>query len=259
MGPMTQSPRRTPTNPVASQLLDAADRLSAALSELDFSSTTQWVYNPLDYASRSYREYVIRFARGGVRAVFLGMNPGPWGMTQTGVPFGEVNTVRDWLQIHEPIGRPAVEHPKRPVVGLACKRVEISGQRLWGLFRDRFGTPDVFFAHHYVTNYCPLVFMDDGGRNLTPDKLPREVRTRMQSLCDQHLAEVLTAMRPAYVVGIGAYAAAAARRAVEPLEWSPQPKIVQILHPSPASPAANANWSGLATEALVAAGVWEED
>ena len=33
------------------------------------------------------------------RVVFLGMNPGPFGMAQVGVPFGEVAAVRDWLRI----------------------------------------------------------------------------------------------------------------------------------------------------------------
>jgi single-strand selective monofunctional uracil DNA glycosylase len=34
-------------------------------------------------------------------------------------------------------------------------------------------------------------------------------------------------------------------------------EVVRILHPSPASPAANRGWSAAATEQLIAAGVWK--
>jgi len=99
------------------------------------------------------------------------MNPGPFGMAQIGVPFGEIASARDWLGLEGPVGQPRTVNPKRPVEGFACARSEVSGQRLWGLFRARFGAPEAFFAEHFVANYCPLVFFE-GGRNLTPDKLP---------------------------------------------------------------------------------------
>ena len=57
------------------------------------------------------------------------MNPGPWGMVQTGVPFGEVSLVREWLGIDATIRRPKVLHPDRPVEGFLCQRREVSGSR----------------------------------------------------------------------------------------------------------------------------------
>jgi len=42
------------------------------------------------------------------------MNPGPWGMAQTGVPFGEINAVKDWLGINAEVDKPQKQHPKRP-------------------------------------------------------------------------------------------------------------------------------------------------
>ena len=99
------------------------------------------------------------------------MNPGPFGMVQTGIPFGDVRTVTDWLGIADGVSPPPNQHPARPVLGFACTRIEVSGSRFWGLISDRFGTPDRFFAEHFVLNYCPLAFLGDTGRNIPPDKL----------------------------------------------------------------------------------------
>lgn len=169
----------------------AARRLRDAVATLRFADPVTHVYNPLEYAWAAHRAYLGRLNPAGVRVLLLGMNPGPWGMAQTGVPFGEVAVVRDWLGIEQRIKRPDDEHPKRPVQGFACERSEVSGRRLWGLFRERFGEPEAFFAEHFVANYCPLVFMEASGRNRTPDKLPAEERTPLDAACDEHLAKLL--------------------------------------------------------------------
>jgi len=183
--------------------------------------------------------------------VLLGMNPGPFGMAQTGVPFGDVGMVRDWLGIDAPVGRPAREHPKRPVQGFACPRGEVSGRRLWGWARARFGAPEGFFARFFVANYCPLVFMEESGRNLTPDKLPRAERERLFAACDRALRACVAELRPRYVVGIGGFAAgrAAAALAATGVGLGTAP------HPSPASPAANRGWEALMDRALAGLGI----
>ena len=63
------------------------------------------------------------------KVVFLGMNPGPFGMAQTGVPFGEIPAVRDWMGLRGKVGKPDLEHAKRPVEGLDCQKSEVSGRR----------------------------------------------------------------------------------------------------------------------------------
>jgi len=158
----------------------------------------------------------------------------------------------DWLRIDAPIGRPAREHPKRPIEGLACPRSEVSGRRLWGLFRERFERPEKFFARHLVLNYCPLVFMEASARNRTPDKLPATEREALRTICDRHLEEVLTAIRPRWLIGIGAFAEKCAIR-IAPTGI----EVGRILHPSPASPAANRGWAETATRQLVELGIWE--
>ncbi|HOO93245.1 MAG TPA: single-stranded DNA-binding protein, partial [Opitutales bacterium] len=157
------------------------------MSRLRFAEPVHTVYNPLDYARDAHEAYLRRYGMGTKRVVFLGMNPGPWGMAQVGVPFGEIPAVRDWLGIEVPVRRPDPEHPKRPIQSFACKRSEVSGRRLWGLFARRFGSADTFFQDHFVLNYCPLVFMLESGANHTPDKLPASERDALYRACDEHL------------------------------------------------------------------------
>ena len=152
---------------IADSLLVATDELVHELRVLDFGPPVTHVYNPLVYAARSHEQYVRQFGNSTKQVLFMGMNPGPWGMAQTGVPFGEIPAARDWMGIEEPVDKPAPEHPKRPVEGFACTRSEVSGRRLWGYFAEKFGTPQQFFSSHYVVNYCPLVWMEESGRNRT--------------------------------------------------------------------------------------------
>jgi single-strand selective monofunctional uracil DNA glycosylase len=190
--------------------------------------------------------------------VFLGMNPGPWGMAQTGVPFGEVRAVREWLGIEEDAGRPQREHPRRPVLGPACPRSEVSGQRIWGLMRERFGTAGSFFRAHFIANYCPLLFLDAEGRNLTPDRLRHADRDPLLAVCDRHLERVLEILRPHWAIGVGRFAEGCLRRVAGSL---PLPKrsgleVAGIPHPSPANPAANRDWASRTAQVLVGLGVW---
>ena len=235
-----------------SQTLSAGRKLARAVADLRFEAPVTHVYNPLQYAWPAYEQYVRHMNPTGCRVVFLGMNPGPWGMAQTGVPFGQVAAVRDWMAIDVSLKAPDKQHPKRPIEGLGCNRSEVSGQRLWGLFRDRFGSFNQFFEDHFVANYCPLVFMEESGRNRTPDKLPAGQRRQLNSICDAHLKSLLKATRPEWAVGIGVYAEQCLSRVADPSHV----KVTRILHPSPASPAANRGWAEAATAELQQAGIW---
>jgi single-strand selective monofunctional uracil DNA glycosylase len=243
---------RTNSCGISDQLVLAARRLGATAGRLKFSAPVAHVYNPLDYAWPAHEMYLRRYAARSKRVMFLGMNPGPFGMVQTGVPFGEVASVRGWLGIETAIGKPARVHPRRPVTGFACSRSEVSGRRLWGLFAQRFGSANAFFAEHLVVNYCPLAFVESTGRNLTPDKLPAAEKAALFAVCDAHLRSVAEALRPAWIIGIGDFAA---KRALEVCAGNSM-RIGRILHPSPASPAANRDWARLAAEQLGQLGVW---
>lgn len=227
------------------------EKLVRAVSTLRFAAPTAYVYNPLDYARVTHDAYLTRYAKPTCEVLLLGMNPGPWGMVQTGVPFGEVNAVREWLKIDGPIGRPKKEHPKRPVQGLACPRSEVSGERLWGWARATFGTPARFFKRFFVANYCPLAFLEDSGRNRTPDKLPAAEREPLFAACDDALRGLIDHLKPRRVIGVGAFAESRLRAALA----TDDPRIGRILHPSPASPAANRDWPATVTRQLAELGV----
>jgi single-strand selective monofunctional uracil DNA glycosylase len=234
-------------------LIEAARELGTEAARLTFSDPVVCVYNPLIYAWKPHEEYLRRFGTPPKRVVFLGMNPGPFGMAQTGIPFGEIGAVRDWMGITAPVEMPLMMHPKRPVLGFDCARSEISGQRLWKLFADRFGSPQRFFKNHLVVNYCPLAFVECTGRNRTPDKLPAAECEPLFRICDKHLLRVLGVVRPEWLIGIGGFAAERAHHAAQ----GATVRIGRILHPSPASPAANRHWALLATEQLRELGVWD--
>lgn len=235
---------------IAQDILTAEQHASALLNQLRFEAPVTHVYNPLDYAHRPHRLYVEKFAKKGVEALFLGMNPGPFGMAQTGVPFGEIEHVRDWMGVTGEVNQPDNAHPKRAIEGFACTRSEVSGQRVWSWAKERFGSAENFFARFYVHNYCPLVFMADTGRNITPDKLSKGEREAVYQLCDEMLAHIIATLTPQRIIGVGGFAEAAAKRVVG--ESLP---VHRILHPSPASPAANRDWRGTIEKELVAMGM----
>jgi single-strand selective monofunctional uracil DNA glycosylase len=234
-------------------LIMAAKRLRDTVAKLKFAAPVSHVYNPLIYAWRAHEMYLRRYGNGRKRVLFLGMNPGPFGMTQTGIPFGQIAAVRDWLGIQVRIDHAPDEHPKRPVLGFDCSRSEISGQRLWGLFAERFGAAERFFQEHMVMNYCPLAFCEESGRNRTPDKLPANERTPLFTACDEHLRKIVHILEPEWLIAIGDFAF---KRAGQILTGR-QIRLGQILHPSPASPAANCDWALLATSQLRQLGIWK--
>ncbi len=225
-------------------------RLSREVSKLSFGKPVTHVYNPLEYARATSEEYLKRFARPGCEALFLGMNPGPFGMAQTGVPFGEVSLVRDWMRIGGKVGRPEREHPKRPILGFECERSEVSGARVWGWAKERFGTPEVFFERFFVWNFCPLLFMEESGRNRTPDKLPADERDPLFAVCDDSLRRIVRLLEPERVIGVGKFAEQRAKKALPS-----GTTIGTILHPSPASPIANRGWAPQAEKQLAAMGI----
>lgn len=227
-------------------LVDAVDRLGAAVSALRFAEPVTHVYNPLDYARELTHAYLRRFGGARGRVLLLGMNPGPWGMAQTGVPFGEIAAVRDWMGLRGNVRRPAREHPKRPVTGLDCERAEVSGARLWGWAAERFGAPEAFFERFFVWNWCPLAFMEAGGRNRTPDKLPAAERAPLEAACDASLREIVALLEPGQLLGVGTFAQKRAEKAL----GEAAPPLGRVLHPSPASPIANRGWAPQAERQL---------
>jgi single-strand selective monofunctional uracil DNA glycosylase len=230
---------------------DIIEALLKELQPLRFGPPVTHVYNPLQYAQKSYKAYLKLYGRRPKEVVLLGMNPGPWGMAQTGIPFGEVSAVKRWLRIEAPVGSPRSTHPKRPVLGFECPRREVSGRRFWGWARDVFGTPERFFKRFFVSNYCPLLFIESSGRNRTPNQLTRAEQKPLFEACDRALRRTIEWLKPRYVVGVGNFAKERALEVLDDLDVI----IGSVTHPSPANPKANKGWDPLATQALKDLGI----
>ena len=96
--------------------------------------------------------------------------------------------------------------------------------------------------------------MKDTGANLTPDKLPAASLAPVEEACQAHLRAVIEALQPQYLIGVGAYAEGKLKTAATAL--NSKATLGRILHPSPASPAANRGWAEAATKQLREAAIW---
>lgn len=239
---------------ISKQVIAAAAELRDAIGRLVFGDPVAFTYNPLEYAWEPHVMYLEKYAKSPKKNLFLGMNPGPFGMAQTGVPFGEVDAVKNWLGIEAPVSSPPATHPKRPVQGFACPKSEVSGRRLWGLFKEEFGTAEEFFKENFVVNYCPLIWMSQSGANITPDKLPKAQQDEIDRICTTHLVRLIAILEPERLIGVGAYAK---KRLESAAGMFPEKQFTcgTILHPSPASPIANKHWPEKPIEQLKELGV----
>lgn len=70
---------------IAAKVLNIEKNLSSELEKLAFSPPVAYVYNPLTYAWETHSIFVSKYANTKKKILFVGMNPGPWGMVQTGV------------------------------------------------------------------------------------------------------------------------------------------------------------------------------
>ena len=165
---------------VTERLIEAAKRLSVicdkSINKIERKTIVAHATNPLNYAWLHHEQYLIKWGGKGAKTLMLGMNPGPWGMAQTGIPFGSTDIAKNQLEIKpHKLETPENAHPKRPILGLEMERQEISGQRLWNLLFENYGLPSEVFSNVFVLNHCPLLLLGETGKNLTPDNLPVEV------------------------------------------------------------------------------------
>ncbi len=244
----------TTNNPMsteAKKLFRVYKKLNKTIASMSFAEPITHVYNPLEYAWAVFANYLESYAPMRPTNILLGMNPGPWGMAQTGIPFGEISFVRDWMGLRGKIKQPPNPHPKRPIEGFECSRSEVSGRRLYGWAQERYGKPAAFFKNFLVLNYCPLVFMKESGANFTPDKLTKEQAQPLFDACADALRSAVDIIEPKRIIGVGKFAA---KQASIDLVGTELP-IETILHPSPASPMANRGWAPQAEKQLHAMGI----
>ena len=227
--------------PVIDDILSAYRALSSSLDALVPESPVL-TYNVLSYAWDNHEAY-LRMALGkGAGTVMLGMNPGPYGMAQTGVPFGAVSFVRTYLGIDGKVGHPANESPLRPIVGMDIRRDEASGKAVWTM-ASHYGSRDEFLSRCTVLNYCPLLFLDEKGRNFTPDCLQRDFRSKIEDLCTASLSSILAILSPSSVIALGRFAEGKAKACTSA-------SVYYFPHPSPLNPSSYSFWKEKALEEL---------
>lgn len=233
-------------------LISRTKLLSAQCNKLSFTFDG-YVYNPLDYAWQCHEAFLRKYIEKNAVALFLGMNPGPFGMMQTGVPFGEILAVKNYLKIEGIVSKPQIEHPGRPVLGLETTRSEISGKRIWGLIAEHYPKCD-FSKDIAVFNYCPLGFLLNikTAKNETPDHLAKDERKALEDVCNSYLYDVIEMINPKMLVGVGKYA----QNKLETVNDKSDRKVFSIIHPSPGNPQANNGWSEKTTAKLREEGLW---
>ncbi|KAH8407992.1 hypothetical protein KR222_008243 [Zaprionus bogoriensis] len=215
-------------------------QLNVELRALEQPASIFCTYNPVEYASELHCAYLRRYLRGRRRVMFVGMNPGPNGMGQTGVPFGNVRSVRDMMQLTGAVQQPPVVHSKRSVQGLQCRIEEPSGVRLWELFeRLAGGSLDTFFEQCFVYNFCPLAFFDEAGHNITPSELKGPYKQRIRDLCLHSLDKQLNLVEPQIIIAVGDYVHTALKRSAYCGE---SVLVLRLPHPSPRA-LNNTNWA----------------
>lgn len=240
---MTNNKKQLLVNTLKNESIILSDKLEKVINAKSFPEEV-FAYNPLTYARESFFSYIEQYANTPVDALFLGMNPGPNGMMQTGIPFGDVSFVKNYLGITTGVTKPKLEHAKRPIQGFSCPKSEVSGTRLWSFFQSQYQEPTALFKRFFVLNYCPLGFLSSTGANVTPDKIVIESRKKIEKLCDDFLLKTVPLFAPKKLIGIGGYASKVFERLFPNIE------IATLLHPSPASPAANKGWSTIAAKQL---------
>ncbi len=232
-------------------LKQITDSLITDLKHLKFQPPIEYTYNPLVYAREPFNHYIHLYGKGPKEILLVGMNPGPWGMVQTGIPFGEINTVKEWLGVEAHVDTIPKTHPKRPILGFSCARSEVSGKRLWGWAKKKYITPEKFFSRFFVVNYCPLAFFNSDGRNVTPDKLCVRDRKILYGPCNEALLETVKHLKPKHVLGIGNFAQSRILEALDDVDVA----IGKITHPSPANPKANKGWDKVIEKELFQQGI----
>jgi len=81
--------------------------------------------------------------------------------------------------------------------------------------------------------------MEESGSNKTPDKLSPLLKNDIFDPCDKCLRDLVTITGVKKVIGVGKFARKRIEKSVGDIC-----EVGDILHPSPASPKANKNWTG---------------
>eukprot|EP01023_Acetabularia_acetabulum_P031317 TRINITY_DN29446_c0_g1_i1.p1 TRINITY_DN29446_c0_g1~~TRINITY_DN29446_c0_g1_i1.p1 ORF type:complete len:252 (+),score=22.23 TRINITY_DN29446_c0_g1_i1:130-885(+) len=214
------------------------------------------IYNPLEYAWEPYENYLRKYCGDYKKTIFVGMNPGYFGMVQTGIPFGDLNMVCNFLHLQK-FQVPVKQHNIRKIVGYEIKRSEVSGQRFWGLIQTKFGHPDKFFNEdsNFVVNLCPLAFLSETGKNVTPEEISIQEKDKIIVVCMAYFKQIVKFLQIQNIVCIGNFVCKEVKKS---LTQDGYYNIVYMQHPSPRVQPQELQWRDVVTKQLEDAGVWQK-
>ncbi|XP_073844130.1 single-strand selective monofunctional uracil-DNA glycosylase-like [Musca autumnalis] len=202
------------------------------------------IYRPLDYAAQIYRNFLQKYLNGPKRILFVGMNPSRYGSLLTGIPFGDITTVRDRMQLD--------------VSSLDSMEIgeEQSSQRFWNLIKSIFNDEqdfiDRFFQNCFVHNVCPLVFINNNGHNVSfqslAERMTMETR-QIEVICRSYLELQVQLLQPEIIIAVGWYAFNMLRS----LDYYKNGRCIveKIPHPSPKNFDSELDWINVCKPMLI--------
>ena len=151
---------------------------------------------PAAVRAAAHREYLRRYARDAEARRLPRHEPRAVGH---GADRDPVRRGRGGARLARDLGRGRPARARAPEAARSrasrARRSEVSGARLWGAFAARHGTAERFFRERFVANYCPLLFLEESGRNRTPDRLAPPERRALFAACDEHLRALVRRAR----------------------------------------------------------------
>lgn len=72
-------------NDICEDFLNIINELNYRLEYIAIPPPVACIYNSTQYARTTFEQYVRKYCNTKKPIMYFGMNPGPWGMSQTGV------------------------------------------------------------------------------------------------------------------------------------------------------------------------------
>jgi single-strand selective monofunctional uracil DNA glycosylase len=167
------------------------------------AASTGWkIWNPGLYAASWHALFRKEYPASAGCILVFGLNPGPYGMAQTGIPFTDLKRLREHLpRLAKGLERrgcslAGVGLAPRSLRPYLSRTFESSAVRVYRFLSRGWGSAEDGWRSVVVANPCSLLFMDAAGENRTPADLVGAVSRRTGSLvAARRLRERCNALR----------------------------------------------------------------
>jgi single-strand selective monofunctional uracil DNA glycosylase len=212
--------RRARAGKIDGDPLGAAIRFSSrrfAPLARSIARATGWlVLDPSRYGERWHAPFRRLYPPRARPLLVFGLNPGPYGMAQTGIPFTDLKRLAQGLpRLAAELARSG---ERLSLPGLApsslqpflTRTFESSSVRVHRFLRLAHGSAERAFREVVFVNPCPLLFIDRAlGENRTPADLPRALRAGVDEARVEVVSVAVARLRARGAIVLGRDAAAA--------------------------------------------------